>query len=149
MTFHAVSVPSVDSTQRNCYARENEVIKCDYKQRGGFNAISTHTFLLFYHFFAMRFPLLSIIILLCDFNDFLLPQQKESHKNAFLRQLTTTTTTKVGGVSGQQQRQQLAVKMYKKMFLLCLFNGFYGLSFLASLTDSLDNVNKQIKRTFF
>ena len=51
-------------------------------------------------------------------------------------------------MSGQQQRQQLAVKMYKKMFLLCLFNGFYGRSFLASLSRLVDNVNKQIKRTF-
>lgn len=96
MAFHAVTRPSVNSSlyAQELYARENEVIKCDYKQQGGFYAILmpfrfSHNFLslfailstLFLHLchflsFAMRFLLLSIIILLCDFNDFLLPWQR-------------------------------------------------------------------------
>lgn len=52
MTFHAVDVPSVEIYAEELYARENEVIKCDYKQRGSFNAISTHFFVLFLSFFC-------------------------------------------------------------------------------------------------
>lgn len=37
----------------------------------------------------------------------------------------------------------------KICFLLCLFNGFYGLSFLAHFTLEVDNVKKPIKKIIF